>query len=87
MAETKVDSTSPSVATGTTSYPATKSSGTGITLCVSYFKTGPGIIKLVELVSKLHNHHTQLHYSSTMVDHQTPKTMTQNNFQYSPFAA
>lgn len=49
MAETKVDAQSPSVTT-VPSYSAPKT-GTGIALCLSYFRTGPGIVKLVQLVS------------------------------------
>lgn len=48
MAESsKVDSTSASVTTAPT---YTKpSSSSGISLCLSYFRTGPGIVKLVQL--------------------------------------
>jgi len=51
MAESsKVDSTSASTVPTYTSKPA---SGSGISLCLSYFRTGPGIVKLIQLVSKL----------------------------------
>lgn len=47
MAESKADTTSPSVTTAP-SYTAPKS-GPGISLNLGYFRTGPGIVKLVQL--------------------------------------
>lgn len=67
MAETQTKSeVSATTTTITSPTYASPQKSSGISLCLEYFKTGPGIVKLVELVSTevlyLQNHIIQTQY-------------------------
>ena len=57
MSETKskveVGSSTSSRVTSAPTYTTAPRSSSGISLCLPYFSTGPGIIKLIEVVSKI----------------------------------
>lgn len=70
MAEThsKTQTSTTTITTTTTPTYAPPQKSSGISLCLQYFKTGPGIVKLVELVSKyLVTHDTYLAVSDKSV--------------------